>query len=63
MTLEDLLEKPFEEYMTGCWLYVQERSLQDPIMMYVYEMLIKEPAAIEAAWARRYWYHKNGALK
>ena len=59
--LEDLLALPFEDYMRGCWQHAFDTAGEDPIAMYLYEMTIKEPAAIEAMWARRYWFNKNGA--
>ena len=58
--LEKLLALPFGEYMRGCWQHSFDLAGKDPIAMYLYEMVIKEPAAVEAMWARRYWFAKNG---
>lgn len=56
--LDKLLNLPFEEYMQECWKHSFEIAGKDPIAMYLYEMQIKEPAAIEAMWAKRYWFNK-----
>ena len=61
--LEELLERPFDAYMRGCWQHAFDKAGTDPIAMYMYEMAKKEPAAIEAQWAKRYWFHKNGAYE
>ena len=61
--LEELLERPFDAYMRGCWQHAFDKAGTDPIAMYLYEMAVKEPAAIEAQWAKRYWFHKNGAYE
>ena len=61
--LEELLERPFDAYMRGCWQHAFDKAGTDPVAMYIYEMAVKEPAAIEAQWAKRYWFHKNGAYE
>jgi hypothetical protein len=59
--LEKFLEQPFDKYMEACWNHVREKALIDPIMAIVYAEMLSNPAAMESAWARRYWFHKNGA--
>ena len=61
--LEELLELPFEEYMHGCWNHAFAKAGTDPIAMYLYEMAVREPAAVEAQWAKRYWFYKNGVYE
>lgn len=61
--LEELLELPFEQYMDGCWKHVREMARQDPIADHVAHHLFAEPAAMEAIWARRYWFHKVKTLE
>ena len=61
--LEELLDLPFDAYMRGCWQHAFDKAGTDPIAMYLYEMAVKEPATIEAQWAKRYWFHKNGAYE
>lgn len=59
--LETLLQLPFEQYMAGCWEHTRELALNDPIANIVYQELLAAPAAMEALWARRYWFSKVGA--
>ena len=59
--LTSLLQLPFEEYMAGCWDHVRKMALNDPIARIVYHEMLSAPAAIEATWARRYWFSKCGA--
>lgn len=58
--LEELLALPFEEYMAGCWQHVLDLAMSDTVASVVYQNLLAEPAGMEALWARRYWFHKNG---
>lgn len=61
--LEELLALPFDEYMRGCWQHAFDKACKDQIAMYLYEMAVKEPAVVEAQWAKRYWFNKNGAYE
>jgi len=56
--LEELLDLPFEEYMAGCWDHVRGMALRDPVASIVYQHMLAAPAAMEALWARRYWFNK-----
>ena len=58
--LTNLLQLPFEEYMIGCWDHVRNLAINDPIANIVYQEMLSAPAAIEATWARRYWFTKCG---
>lgn len=58
--LERIIDLPFEEYMIECWKHVHELAAADPIASIIRDHIIAAPAMIEANWARRYWYHKNG---
>lgn len=60
--LAALLALPFEQYMQGCWDHVRKLALADPVASVVYEHIVAFPAAMEASWAKRYWFHKCAAL-
>jgi len=61
-TLEEALELEFNDYITWCYDYMNKASARDVMVKDIWH----GPHAphfrvvLEAQWARRYWFHKNG---
>jgi hypothetical protein len=51
------INAPFEEYMQQCQAFMLNRVKNDPITAIVFDDI----SALEVIWARRYWFHHNGA--
>lgn len=56
--LEELLELPFDQYLKGCWEHARQLARNDPVTNVVFIHMCAEVNAMEAAWARRYWFNK-----
>jgi hypothetical protein len=57
-TLEQALDLEFSEYMLWCHDWCRAKAAKDPIFADVYSTAAF--SVLEALWAKRYWYHKNG---
>lgn len=61
--LEAILALPFDEYMKACWQHVHDKAQTSPIAAVVYDWMCKDPASIEATWAKRYWFCKAQGIR
>lgn len=62
MTLKEALELEFNDYILWCHNYMREASARDPMIKDIWYGSHSNEARVllEAQWARRYWFHKNG---
>lgn len=61
MTLKEALELEFSKYIMWCHNYMAEAAVDPMVCDLWYGPHSGEfRVLIEAQWARRYWYHKNG---
>ena len=61
--LQEILELPFEQYMTACWDHARQIAKESRAGEIVFSYLIQDPSEMEAGWARRYWFAKNNAYE
>ena len=57
----DKFDLPFEQYLEACWEHCAKKAQESPSALYVFGLILHEPATAEALWAKRYWYNKVGA--
>ncbi len=57
-TWQEAADKNFHFYMVWCFQYCDDRCKVDNMFQTVYESADKN--ALEAIWAKRYWFYKNG---
>jgi len=56
MKLEQMLELPFEEYITECWKHAIRKDPNKIVIGHLFDLR----DAVEGFWAKRYWFYKNG---
>lgn len=61
-TIKEALDLPFEDYIEHCWNFMRDRRENDPVIKMMWPLLTRDGGVefLEAQWAKRYWYHKNG---
>ena len=58
ITLTEAIELSFDEYMTWCREWLQEKASQDSLLMEVLTIGGTEGMSLlEIGWAKRYWFH------